>query len=335
MKNQKGTLVVSLDFELFWGIAGVVPIGRYRQNLHGARVAIPRILELFAEYDIRCTWATVGMLFYDSKRDLIGALPAERPRYRNPELSAYAHLPGIGDSEATDPLHYAGSLVDLIATRPGQELGSHTFSHYYCNEPGQTEVEFVADLRAALTAAKRTGRQIRSIVFPRNQVNPAYLKQCRAHGLTAYRGNLPHYLFQPTLPSDSAYFRRALRLLDSYICLSGQNCFAWPSPDALGLYDIPGSRFLRPHSPRFWFLEPLRVSRITTSLTHAAKNRLNYHLWWHPHDFGNHLEMNLAILRRILEHFRRLREEYGMRSLNMGDMVAEAGSGENGAPTRS
>src|SRR5208282_1335648 len=29
------------------------------------------------------------------------------------------------------------SLVDLIVDTPGQELGSHTFSHYYCLEPGR------------------------------------------------------------------------------------------------------------------------------------------------------------------------------------------------------
>lgn len=39
----------------------------YKANLLGARHIIPRLLELFAHYGVRATWATVGFLFFDEK----------------------------------------------------------------------------------------------------------------------------------------------------------------------------------------------------------------------------------------------------------------------------
>src|SRR5262245_13071649 len=58
-----GALVISLDFELHWGVRDKRPVdGSYRENLLGAREAIPRMLDLFEEFGIAATWATVGFL---------------------------------------------------------------------------------------------------------------------------------------------------------------------------------------------------------------------------------------------------------------------------------
>ena len=51
----------------------------------------------------------------------------------------------------------------------------------------------------------------------------------------------------------------------------------------------------------------------------AARNKLLYHLWWHPHNFGLDTERNLAFLRQILEHYRELNERYGFESAHMGE----------------
>ena len=49
----------------------------------------------------------------------------------------------------------------------------------------------------------------------------------------------------------------------------------------------------------------------------AAKNDQNYHLWWHPHNFGADLDKNLEILERILSHYKWLNTEFGFESRNM------------------
>ena len=64
-----GTLVVSLDFELFWGMLDVCTLDEYRENVLGGRKAIPQMLQLFEKYNIHATWAAVGFLFAEDSGD--------------------------------------------------------------------------------------------------------------------------------------------------------------------------------------------------------------------------------------------------------------------------
>ena len=52
-------------------------------------------------------------------------------------------------------------------------------------------------------------------------------------------------------------------------------------------------------------------------MSQAAKNNQGFHLWWHPHNFGNNLNLSIISLIEILDHFRILNEKYGMESLTM------------------
>ena len=55
-------------------------------------------------------------------------------------------------------------------------------------------------------------------------------------------------------------------------------------------------------------------------MTNAAKQNLNYHLWWHPHNFGINTKSSFYILNQILDHFILLNRDFGMRSLNMSEV---------------
>src|SRR5689334_8603090 len=126
---RTGVFVVSLDFELHWGVRDRVAVqSSYRRNLSGAREAIPRMLSLFQEYEIAATWATVGFLFAQSKSEAATYSPAIKPAYKKVRLDPYRER--YGDNELNDPLHYAPSLITLIQSTPRQEIGCHTFSHY-------------------------------------------------------------------------------------------------------------------------------------------------------------------------------------------------------------
>ena len=125
-----GRFVVSLDFELHWGVHDHVPLAAYRENLLGARRAVPAMLAMFTAFGVRATWATVGLLCCENRRELLEALPARRPSYAEPERSAYRLLDTLGEDERDDPLHFAPSLVRAIAETPGQEIGTHTLTHY-------------------------------------------------------------------------------------------------------------------------------------------------------------------------------------------------------------
>ena len=319
-RPQSGRFIISLDFELMWGVRDKRSIADYERNILGVRQVVPALLALFAERKIACTWATVGMLFFANKRDLLAALPERRPHYANPRLSPYETLSEIGDSEDSDPYWYGLSMIERILEHPRQEIGTHTFSHFYCLEMGGDTAAFRSDLEACRAAAARLGIELASIVFPRNQTSAKHLAVCREFGLRAFRGNEPIWFHRAGSDGDQTMLRRGFRLADSFVPIGG----AYDRVPAIvdGLVDVPSSRFLRP-ARRDDALERLRLKRITSAMEVAARRNTIFHLWWHPHNFGAAVERNLAFLRQILDHFRKLEDRYGMRSVTMAEAANE------------
>jgi peptidoglycan/xylan/chitin deacetylase (PgdA/CDA1 family) len=323
-RDEVGALVVSLDFELHWGVRPTTPPDApYRANLLGAREAVPRMLELFERSGVAATWATVGLLFARSAEEARDLSPPVRPGYADRRLDPYGEP--MGGSEEEDPLHFAGSLIEQVRRTPRQEVASHTFSHYYCLEPGQTAEAFEADLQSAVEAARRRGVRLRSMVFPRNQVNAAYLPLLRRAGFDCYRGPAGGWIYRAVdTRTRDLPLRRVLRGLDAYLPVVSPRVTPWREiVEREGLVDVPGSRFLRPFSRRRARWERVRLARIEREMRHAALRGGVYHLYWHPHNFGANLPENLAFLRRVLERFERLRDAHGMRSLTMAG-VADA-----------
>ncbi|HEY9670764.1 MAG TPA: polysaccharide deacetylase family protein [Waterburya sp.] len=323
IEPHKGILVISLDFELYWGVRDKRTLESYKDNLLGARAAIPLLLQLFKDYGIQATWAVVGLLFYSTRNELVAHLPTKKPSYVDANLSPYPHLGAIGTDEQSDPFHYAASLIKAIASVPGQEIGTHTFSHYYCREPGQQADEFAEDIKAAIQAANRYGLKMNSLVFPRNQVNREYLPICQQMGIQTYRGNETSWIYRVEEPKTGLSLQRALRLLDAYINYSGHNCYSLQDVYRSFPFNIPSSRFLRPYSQKLKYLEPLRLHRIVSELTYAAKQGLIYHLWWHPHNFGMKQKENFLFLEKIFNHYLKLKKDYGMESLSMGGLARQ------------
>src|SRR5207248_7964979 len=192
----QSALVISLDLELAWGVRDHMPIARYRKNLLGVRQAIPAILRLFEQYEIHATWAAVGLLFAETRQELLDSLPTRRPQYTNPRLSPYSGLEQLGAEEAMDPCHFGGSLLRQIVATPHQEIGSHSFSHYYCLEAGASLESFRDDLAAAQRAAARRGMLLRSFVFPRNQYSAAFIAACAEVGFRAMRGTEDSWIYK-------------------------------------------------------------------------------------------------------------------------------------------
>jgi len=319
-----GAFVISLDFELHWGFFDRRELDEgLESEMRNARLAAESMLELFREREIHASWAAVGFLMLENREQLDRIAPAnnQRPRYNDQGLDPYRVQ--VGPDERSDPAHFAASLVKKIIAAPGQELASHTFSHYYCLEPGQDEAAFAADMRAAGAAAALHGQAPRSIVFPRNQHNPEYGRILLEHGIGAYRGNPDHPWYRASENRiDRSLRRRAGRLLDSYINLSGKSLQSW---NDLRNQDFPlnirASRFLRPWSSKLAPLEPLKILRIRRSIRTAAETGSIFHLWWHPHNFASHMNENLAGLGLIFDEFDNCRERYGMCSLNMGEIA--------------
>jgi peptidoglycan/xylan/chitin deacetylase (PgdA/CDA1 family) len=322
--HAPATFVISLDFELHWGVRDVKGMAQYRQNLLGVRRVVPAILATFAEYGVHATWATVGFLFFRTRAELLASLPDLRPSYDDLRLSPYLDMKVLGRDEDDDPFHFGRTLIDQIRSNSGQEIATHTFSHYFCLEPRQNLAAFRADLQAAIAAAANLGITLNSIAFPRNQYGLGYLDVCRRMGLKAFRGNQNSRLYQPRATARETRWLRAARLVDSYWDLSSHNSYPLADMGREPLLNLRASRFLRPYVPYMPALQALQEKRILSDMTYAAERGFVYHLWWHPHNFGAHLEQNMGALRRILDHFQIMRERCGMQSMNMAECVPTA-----------
>lgn len=317
---KRPTLIISLDFELFWGMQDGWELSEYEANVLGGRKAIPQMLELFRKHGIHATWATVGFQFAKNYDELKRFFPDQRlwPSYDDPDLSSYRCFGTIGTDEASAPCFYAHSLLEKISAVPGQEIGSHTFSHFYCREPGQTTEQFRADMEAAKAIAADCGYELKSVILPRNQCEPAYTKVLTDLGFTAYRDEENDWIhekirFRPLM--------RLLRLADVYLPLTGQGGYQ-PSVED-GIVNLVGSRMYKPYFKRLSFLEGLKLRRIKKQMRHAAQTGATFHLWWHPHNVGVHTDLHMKQLEEILCYYDELREKYGMRSLNMDEAAQE------------
>lgn len=312
---MKGEFVISLDFELLWGLRDHATRESYGSRILGGRDAIPQMLERFERDGIAATWATVGMLFCETREELLDSLPPAdlRPRYRDATLSNYSYLEEVGPDEARDPYYFGAALIERIADCPGQEIATHTMTHFYCLEPGASVESFEADLDAACRVAARRGITLRSIVFPRNQYAAPHLDAIRKKGIRRYRGNPTSWAYRPEAGAGQTLSRRLLRLMDAHSGMLGPHLY----PPGSG--DVPASHFLRPCSGGLARVHPLHLQVIERAMTRAAKVGLGFHLWWHPHNFGMNTAENLAGLERIIAHFVRLRDAYGMVSRSMAD----------------
>lgn len=307
-----GTLIVSLDFELFWGMLDQCALEDYQDHVLGGRTAIPRLLELFEKYNIHATWAAVGFLFAENHAQLKKYFPDMLPTYDRNDLSPYDWFDRIGEDEDTAPCFYGSSLIRQVADTPGQEIGSHTFSHFYCREAGQTPEQFAADMAAAKKIAADQGYDLTSVILPRNQCEGAYTRVFRELGFTAYRDEENDWIhekikFRPLL--------RILRLADVYFPLTGQGGYHPRKED--GIWNLVGSRMYKPIFRPLGFLEKQKIHRIKAQMRHAAKKGLTFHLWWHPHNIGVLTDDHLQQLEEIFACYQQLKQTYGMESLNM------------------
>ena len=311
---------ISLDFELYWGVRDSRG-AEYFDTLKKVHEVIPPLIYLFNKYDIACTWASVGALCAKDYTDFQVHIPTVYPSYTDSKYSPYSELEYLETLDGA--LLFAPHLVDLIHQSAQQEFASHTFSHYYALEKGQTVEQFKADLLACTDILRNKNIALKSLVFPRNQFNAEYLTVCKELGYSCFRGNPEHWAYTAESREQRSIIKRAFRLIDSYIPLSGSLRQTINIDKSSGLVNVPASLFLRPWSNRLVILEPLRLWRIKWSMTRTAKKGGVFHLWWHPHNFANNVESNLLFLEEILKHQKILSKQYNFPSLTMNGIAEQ------------
>lgn len=314
--TNTGKFVISLDFELIWGIFDHFDIQNtaYFDNTINA---VPKYLDLFEKFGIHATWATVGMLFNHNKEEWTANIPDILPCYENEKLDAYAYGKKNIKTD-NERFFFAPHLIAEINAAPHQEIGTHTYSHYYCLENTQDIEAFRADLHMAKKLAEEKNILLQSLVFPRNQFNKGFLSVCKEIGLKTVRNN-PNYWYWDTLKKENIA-KKIFRSADAYLNL-GRKSYTHSSIENLtGVLCQPASRFLRPVSS-VSTLNKMRNQRILMEMEYAAKNGYIYHLWWHPHNFGNSPDLAFKLLIEILNKYQELRKSYNMQSLSMREVI--------------
>jgi peptidoglycan/xylan/chitin deacetylase (PgdA/CDA1 family) len=309
-----------------WGMRDKNAIETYGKNIIGVHQVIPKLLEVFRQYNVRATFASVGFILFESKEELVKYLPEHKPEYTNVNFSPYDYINNIGIDFTHDRYHYAPMLVKNIQKHTEHEIGTHTFSHYYCLEEGQTIKDFEDDLKCAVKIANSRQINVSALVFPRNQFNDDYLQVCKNLGIICYRGNQFSWIYTARNGKEETLLRRGLRLIDAYINISGNNCYSDGYLKSKFPVDIPASRFLRPYSKTLKYFDWLRLRRIKSEMTYAAKKNRTYHLWWHPHNFGINQDENFAFLNKILTHYQFLNKKYNFQSYTMSTLARELNS---------
>ena len=319
---EQGTFVISIDFELHWGcIESKKELTTdHQQYFLNTRKAIPEMLSIFKKHNIHATWAIVGMLFNKNIDEWEKNKPLNLPKYLDSKVSVYDWIEKNNFHSEDDPFHFAPALIELIKNTKHQEIGTHTYSHYYCLEQGQSQEQFFEDITIAKKIALQNNIEIKSLVFPRNQFNKEYLPLCNKLGITSIRSNPDVWYWSPV--AKSTFFRKLSRTLDAYLKINPQKKVYLKEINAQASpIQLPASRLYKPWIPRFSIINKLKLNRILNEMTSAAKFGSCYHLWWHPHNFGNHPLECLEELNKIVNHYIILNKQYGFQSLTMNEIA--------------
>jgi len=263
--------VISLDFELAWGSVDKWCDKIFLDRSSRAAEVAMDLLNIFKEYNIACTWATVGALMCEDKNQFLDYAPKGnlRPTYSQKTVSPYKNLGLINESNKSS--FFCPDVIRAIIRTPNQELGSHTFCHYYCLEEGQTAEQFNADIKSTVEISREFNHENKSLVFPRNQINTNYLEILLRHGFISFRGPEQSFVWKTRSRSERTKLIRLLRVLDSYLPFSNCKPVNRVKQCDCGLLDIPSSRFFRPRNKLDVLFERLKLKRMKDELKKYSK----------------------------------------------------------------
>lgn len=319
--DRGGRLVISLDFEMCWGMADVAKISELAPVMQRVHSVVPRLVALFEKYGIHATWATVGALMAKDRAEFLRYLPTDIPAQTRLILEKTGLMPEDNKKMCPREILFAPELVELVSNSEGQEIATHTYSHYYCNRKESKPSEFSAEIESALNLAADKGLAVESAVFPRNQVADEFISaMCEVKKL-AFRGNENSWI--NSLQAKKPKLGTLLWYIDNYIPLQRRTSYKLSEIFDRGILNIRNSRFFKPFRPKYKFAEKLKLFHYKREMLRAAKKGEIYHMYWHPHNFALDTEINFAQMEELLEYYARVCKKYGMKSRNMREVAEE------------
>jgi peptidoglycan/xylan/chitin deacetylase (PgdA/CDA1 family) len=265
---MKGTLTISIDLELAWGVWDSLTPEQLRMAETAERPISAALIELFDRHSIQATWAMVAALLDEKSAAL---RPGSKTCWFAPDI-----------------------VEHLTSAKTRHEIGTHSGRHVYFDRIGASEAE--DDLGFARDIHRANGLAFTSMVFPRNEVG--HLPQLASVGLRTFRG--------PDAGPATA-MRRISRSLGQAANLA-EKALPLPPPvveakRSGGMIDVPGSMLLMGRNGVRRFVLPLVTrAKLKSGLERARRAGGIFHLWFHPSNFYYRREEQLATLDWFLGH---------------------------------
>lgn len=296
------TFIMSLDCEGKWGMADSLRPYHHRQLTDRNLVEVYRqLLDLLARHDVAATFAFV-MAFTLSK--------AEKQRFpvldtkRNPQDSWLRHYWASLDAGHGEGWHVPEAFDQVLADGR-HEIASHSFCHRPLGEGAIDGAGAGAELADAAEAARLKQVELRTLVFPRNQVGN--LSAVKSAGYLGFRARLDR---------PGGMRGKASALLDEL------DTGARPQPplaDQQGLVAIPPGRFFNWRFGLRRLVPPqVTVARWRNQLDRCANEGGIVHLWLHPHNLITG-PGTASVLSQVLAHVAGLRDRGSIEVLTQRD----------------
>lgn len=262
------TFILSLDCEGKWGMADQLEPYHQREfttaKLTGA---YQQLLAILARYDISATFAFVMAFVLSAKEREHFPVLADDRNGEDPWLRHYWHDLAAGHSDGW----HCPETLDLVREAGVHEIASHSFCHRPLGDGSIGQAGAVRELAHAAEAAAQKNVELKTLVFPRNDVGN--LPAVRAAGYLGYRERLPR---------PGGRRGQAMALAEEFVLTrKPQN----PRPNREGLVTIPPGHFFNWRFGLRRLVPPkITVLRWRNQLHRCARDGGVVHLWLHPHN---------------------------------------------------
>ena len=330
-----GVLSISFDFEMAWGTRRNARDLNHAPGVERVREVVRGLLDIFARHRISATWATVGHLMLRPEDCPGGRFPKQLPAPRPDWFTGdwYDGIPSMHEHRGLR--YYAPELVEAIVNCPvHQELASHTFSHVVIGEDACTREVARAEFDTCREVAQRWGREVRSLVFPRNKVG--HLDVLRETGHVCFRGPNSEWFLLGTAakPIKNRLLNRLTYNLVRVLRFVDESLIICPplgkARQVEGLWELPHSMFFPGCTGLSKFVpRESQVQRATKGMTKAARLGRIFSLYTHPHNFLPDVPEQLAAFERICIAAAKLRDAGELEIKTMEEIAYDLSAGRN------
>ena len=264
-----GQFIISLDCEGKWGFADcVTPHHDAYFTEANLLKAYRKLIALFARYEVPATFAFV-MAFTLSNTER--AALADRLRDVLVDGKNWLRYYRAAELNGRTEGWFCPLALDEVRAHREHEVGCHSFCHAPLAKSSIARDDAAQELDAASTVAAIKGLELRTFVYPRNQIG--YRELLRKHGYIGYR---------EALDRVRGALGRAQSLANEFRIFARSQP---PLEDADGLCRIPAGYFFNwRYGVRAKIPKAVTRRRWASILRHAADRSEVAHLWLHPHN---------------------------------------------------